>query len=100
MIVSASATQDQELQPKKASLFEGKLLAFYEEKQFQHYSCRPRRPAFWINSFVYSDCPNNEKFGPVLKTLLNWAMFMTEAKDRKGEREKKEMFVKAPIQVS
>ena len=29
-----------------------------------------------------------------LKTLLNWAMFMTEAKDRKGEREKKEMFVK------
>lgn len=29
-----------------------------------------------------------------LKNLLNWAMFMTEAKDRKGEREKKEMFVK------
>lgn len=31
------------------------------------------------------------------KILLNWVMFMIEVKDRKGEREKKEMFVKVLI---
>lgn len=95
MIVSVSAAQDQELQPKKASLFERKLLAFYEEKQFQQViPVGPVGPPFGSIPLYIAIVITMKSLDQSLKTLLNWAMFMTEAKDRKGEREKKEMFVK------